>query len=533
MYRFAIAFGISLSFSVYYGAYRYSLTLQHEQQPNAAPSSYSPADECPPQPPQPPPLLVTGAAESRALGLLEEATSLYIQLSDLRRQGHALVESLSASLQESSPAPDDGKADYVTAAKVLEVLGPEHAAATSSSWDPPPGSKDFELLGQLKSELAAVKAQEWAKAEEALEQLRLAIAAKSAGAEQDVEEEGNCVTLPQVMSIAEEHLKPAAERIREAKYTRKIAAERSGRGGNGDGDPVLHPDHSSGPASLRPEQAPPQQRPLDHLAEPPPPPALQPPSAPDLTVSATIIPSVTSAPYSPRSRFPSFVPTWLYHRFGFDGGIGPPSAALADSFEPGDCWASEGSEGQVGLYLSKRAELKSVEIEQGEVKSAASPKTFEVLGYKSVREAREGVGKVSYGTFTYSNEVGEAEEGEEPPPWERKQTFEVGGSERIRVVVLKILENWGEEDYTCLYRFRAYEKEDEDEDEDVEEVEGVEVEKVHLEEMEAEELKQQGVEKAEEVVVEIDRSHPVQDTKQNRPAGRKRGRSGRQRKNVN
>jgi hypothetical protein len=120
------------------------------------------------------------------------------------------------------------------------------------------------------------------------------------------------------------------------------------------------------------------------------------------------------------------------------------------------------------------------------------------------------------------NEPEEPEEGEEPLPWERRQTFEVAGTEMIRVVVLKILENWGEEDYTCLYRFRAFEREDEEGDEDEEEKEQVKEE--------AEEVERDEVEEAKGDAGESNGARPVQDAKANRPAGRKRGRGGRKRK---
>lgn len=212
---------------------------------------------------------------------------------------------------------------------------------------------------------------------------------------------------------------------------------------------------------------------------------------------------------------------------------GFPSEIISNQTKKlGDCWAFDGNEGQVGLYLSKRVEVHSISLSHIDPTFSpdisSSVKVFTVSGYKSVREATENVGRINYGTFTYYNsdvEVGqfegggweEGEEGEKESSWSLEQRFEVlrNGMQTIRVLVLGVEDNWGMEEFTCLYKLRVYEKLEKEEDEDIdlggvlEEAEEVEVEvEVGGGEGEKVEEDDKSEEKDEEVMASYDPSQP-------------------------
>uniref|UniRef100_A0A8C2XHK9 SUN domain-containing protein n=1 Tax=Cyclopterus lumpus TaxID=8103 RepID=A0A8C2XHK9_CYCLU len=125
-------------------------------------------------------------------------------------------------------------------------------------------------------------------------------------------------------------------------------------------------------------------------------------------------------------------------------GVGLRSLSLTcPDVHPGSCWAFKGSAGVLVLRLSRRILPTSFSLEHlpkalapsgGRLSSA--PRDFSV--YVSQRDH----GRFLLGSFTY-DEAGEA-----------LQTF------RVLVILvclfINVLSNWGHQDYTCLYRFRAH-----------------------------------------------------------------------------
>ncbi|XP_077460429.1 uncharacterized protein sun2 isoform X1 [Stigmatopora argus] len=113
---------------------------------------------------------------------------------------------------------------------------------------------------------------------------------------------------------------------------------------------------------------------------------------------------------------------------------------------PGKCWAFHGAHGTLVIALSHPIKITHVTLDHvprqntptGRIDSA--PKDFAVYGMKD--EVEDGT---LLGSFMY-NEDGEP-----------TQTFELPPSEEIyRAVELRVLSNWGQIEYTCLYRFRVH-----------------------------------------------------------------------------
>ncbi|XP_029014369.1 uncharacterized protein sun2 [Betta splendens] len=116
---------------------------------------------------------------------------------------------------------------------------------------------------------------------------------------------------------------------------------------------------------------------------------------------------------------------------------------------PGKCWAFHGVQGTLVIALSHPVRITHVTLDHlprynsptGRIDSA--PKDFEVYGMKN--DTEEGT---LLGTFTY-DENGES-----------TQTFKLPNptDEVYRYVELRVLNNWGHIEYTCLYRFRVHGK---------------------------------------------------------------------------
>ncbi|NXH14795.1 SUN1 protein, partial [Bucco capensis] len=115
---------------------------------------------------------------------------------------------------------------------------------------------------------------------------------------------------------------------------------------------------------------------------------------------------------------------------------------------PGNCWAFKGSLGYLVIRLSREIFPTSFAVEHipktlspsGNILSA--PRNFEVYGLDD--EYQEG-GKL-LGHYEYDQEG------------EPLQMFPVmeQSAKAFQIVELRVLSNWGEPEYTCLYRFRVH-----------------------------------------------------------------------------
>ncbi|XP_074842121.1 SUN domain-containing protein 3 [Carettochelys insculpta] len=125
-----------------------------------------------------------------------------------------------------------------------------------------------------------------------------------------------------------------------------------------------------------------------------------------------------------------------------------PEVILQPKNYPGDCWPFPGSQGETVIKLAVEIIPRAVTMEHiskkisptGEISSA--PKDFTVYGLKEEDEEQG----TFLGQFIYDHEG------------DLFQTFQLKNelSEFMRYVKLKVMNNWGHPEYTCIYRFRVH-----------------------------------------------------------------------------
>ncbi|XP_076841143.1 SUN domain-containing protein 2 isoform X2 [Brachyhypopomus gauderio] len=159
------------------------------------------------------------------------------------------------------------------------------------------------------------------------------------------------------------------------------------------------------------------------------------------SAGASVISTRCSETYRTRSACLSLfgIPLWYHSE--------TPRTVTQPEVYPGKCWAFRGSEGFLVISLSYPVRITHVSLEHiprvlsptGHIDSA--PKDFAVYGMTYENEE----GKL-LGTFTYD------QDGE---PIQTYQLLE-SPSEVYRLVELRVLSNWGNLEYTCIYRFRVH-----------------------------------------------------------------------------
>ncbi|KAK0204826.1 hypothetical protein DFS33DRAFT_1259183 [Desarmillaria ectypa] len=202
---------------------------------------------------------------------------------------------------------------------------------------------------------------------------------------------------------------------------------------------------------------------------------------------ARIIPSLTSPTFEVRPQ------TWRGQVFGAIAGNGyaigrPPITALHHESHNGHCWPFAGSSGQLGVVLATPAYIKEISIDHVAKEVAfdmrSAPRRMEVWG---LVEGRENSAKVNEWKADKARlraealERGETIEEEAYPKTLPKspmyvriaafeynihapnpvQTFSVLDEIQnlgvdFGIVTLRILSNWGRDEFTCLYRFRVH-----------------------------------------------------------------------------
>ncbi|XP_030338420.1 SUN domain-containing protein 1-like isoform X6 [Strigops habroptila] len=125
-----------------------------------------------------------------------------------------------------------------------------------------------------------------------------------------------------------------------------------------------------------------------------------------------------------------------------------PRAVIQPDVYPGNCWAFKGSQGHLVIRLSMRIYPTGFTLEHipktlsptGTITSA--PRKFSVYGLDD--EYQES--GTLLGHYVYDQEG------------EPLQMFPVMMNQEnaFQIVELKVLSNWGNEEYTCLYRFRVH-----------------------------------------------------------------------------
>lgn len=169
--------------------------------------------------------------------------------------------------------------------------------------------------------------------------------------------------------------------------------------------------------------------------------------------------------------------------------MAPPEAILQKNTLPGSCWPMEGKNGQVVMKLAYPIVVESISIDHvsrdivPEGKNNSAPKHIKIIGYPPCDNFDEMCDSVGFDTtdpieianINYSMEGASvqtfrshyAEAMANAPKPVLGEQAETGSCSvqascstppRISVagVAVKILENWGNRDFTCLYRVRLH-----------------------------------------------------------------------------
>jgi hypothetical protein len=184
-----------------------------------------------------------------------------------------------------------------------------------------------------------------------------------------------------------------------------------------------------------------------------------------------VIPSLTSPTYEVRPPGSALSPSRLLARLT---GLGvlrgkPPVTALHPDIAVGQCWPFAGRSGQLGILLSRRIIPSEVTLEHAAKEVAldvtSAPRRFEVWALVEERDGRERLAayheqrEQKEGTAPLDRQLllqGEYDASKE----NHIQTFTVPQEVQdlqipVGVVLLRIIDNHGNEDLSCLYRVRV------------------------------------------------------------------------------
>ncbi|KAJ3071230.1 SUN domain-containing protein 3 [Podochytrium sp. JEL0797] len=183
-----------------------------------------------------------------------------------------------------------------------------------------------------------------------------------------------------------------------------------------------------------------------------------------------IVQALTSEPYQRESG--SLVGRWMGYKQRVGWG---PFVAISEGHQPGKCWAMEGTSGTLGIRLAKPTLPTAFTIDHASPhlllspsNISTAPKRIELwvlysdtakLDYTdpATRKLPASTGKLPAGMLVSSQVF--------DPTVKNVQTFEVDAEaarvmrERgvlVKTVVLRVVENWGSEEFTCLYRVRVH-----------------------------------------------------------------------------
>jgi len=215
---------------------------------------------------------------------------------------------------------------------------------------------------------------------------------------------------------------------------------------------------------------------------------------------ARIIPSLTSSTFEIKPQNIGSQMIGLVTGSGYAVGR-PPITALHHEMQNGHCWPFAGGEGQLGVALASPIFIEEVSIDHV-AKSIAfdmrsAPRQMEVWG---LVEGKDNIARVR----AWKEDIASRKEGEQPSGEQSSASYNQDGSdassyeavypktlpkypEYVRlanfiydihsphnvqtypvmpemrelgidfgIVVLRVLNNWGRDDFTCLYRFRVH-----------------------------------------------------------------------------
>jgi len=198
-----------------------------------------------------------------------------------------------------------------------------------------------------------------------------------------------------------------------------------------------------------------------------------------------VLPSLTTPSYeiTPSSWF-SYVLGWPFGN-GFATGL-PPVTALHPDLNLGRCWSFAGSHGQLAIVLARSVHISEITIDHARpaFDERSAPKQIAIWGfvegadnlekYNAYRAAQEerraqailddqipepepvlsgaprGVPYLHLATVTYNVHSSSHIQTFQVPQEIQDLDIDVG------VVLFEILDNWGDDQYTCVYRVRVH-----------------------------------------------------------------------------
>ncbi|XP_017786879.1 PREDICTED: SUN domain-containing protein 2-like [Nicrophorus vespilloides] len=121
-----------------------------------------------------------------------------------------------------------------------------------------------------------------------------------------------------------------------------------------------------------------------------------------------------------------------------------PESLLTPGTQPGDCFSFSGSSGRVQIRLPRLVEIGAVTIDHVRanlVKDRTSaPKDFKIIGFSDSDKEPQLLGE-----FVYNIDG------------QPVQTFKVSSlGKKFRYVELNVASNYGNQEYTCVYRIRIH-----------------------------------------------------------------------------
>lgn len=131
--------------------------------------------------------------------------------------------------------------------------------------------------------------------------------------------------------------------------------------------------------------------------------------------------------------------------------LGTPDDAISLDTSVGQCWPLQGSCGNFTVQLFRPVEVASISIDhisrQGAANIQSAPRHFEVYAALATLDGTTEPELISTGEYDVNGE-------------DNVQNFRVGEGIRgiYNMVTLKILDNYGHENYTCVYRFRVHDE---------------------------------------------------------------------------
>ena len=176
-----------------------------------------------------------------------------------------------------------------------------------------------------------------------------------------------------------------------------------------------------------------------------------------LSAGGRTIEALTSATYSPAGAISLF--SWL-------GSGNSPELALTDGMEPGQCWAFHGETGQLGIQLNDSIRASHLTVgHQSKSSRTSAPKNLILWGLKPADSelcgASGGVGDIGTPTPDFGSgycgirvlsgiyELSDS-------ALYQNFTTNVDYGHYFNRMIIQVVGNWGNPDFTCIYRIQIY-----------------------------------------------------------------------------